>query len=340
MRNAFVCAVLLAIVSACSEAPSSEPAGGNDASGAGLAGTSGSAPTSGGGGALGLGGSPTAPTSCGAGAGGLAGNSAGQSPSQAGESVGGTAGSGASSQCNPRLSDSNRTLVATALDALFVDKQVSAIDQYWADPYLQHNPIAKSGVATFESIMGPLVTSPSFSFERLRTLAECDLVVVQGRYSGTGVIFDMFRIESGKLVEHWDSDANQASDASGPTENPPTPDTSANRAKVLAFMQSVLIEKHADASQFLSSNFVVHRTPTASGPTALLDYQTAEAITYSKVHHVIADGSFVFTLAEGTRNGMPYGLYDLFRLESAQIVEHWDSRRPVPTSTASGLGIF
>jgi predicted SnoaL-like aldol condensation-catalyzing enzyme len=274
-------------------------------------------------------------------AGGAGENSGGHPPSQAGENSGGTSVGGASSRCDPQLSDSNRTLVATALDTLFVDKQVSAIDQYWADPYLQHNPIAQSGVATFKSIMGPLVSSPSFAFERLRTLAECELVVVQGRYSGTGVIFDMFRIEGGKLVEHWDSDANQASDAGGATANPSTADTSESRTRVLAFVQSILIEKkHADASQFLTSNFIEHRTPTASGPTALLDYLTAESITYTKVHHVIADGSFVFTLSEGARDGTPHGFYDLFRLESGQIVEHWDSRRAVPSSSASGLGIF
>ncbi len=90
--------------------------------------------------------------------------------------------------------------------------------EYWADPYLQHNPIAESGVDAFANIMSSVVSSPSFSYERLRTFADCDLAVVQGRYSGTGVIFDLFRLSDGKLVEHWDSDANQASDASGPTE--------------------------------------------------------------------------------------------------------------------------
>ena len=46
------------------------------------------------------------------------------------------------------------------------------------------------------------------------------------------------------------------------------------------------------------------------------------------------------TLSEGTREGTPYGFYDLFRLENGKIAEHWDSRRVVPNSTASGLGIF
>ncbi|AUX43401.1 uncharacterized protein SOCE26_048490 [Sorangium cellulosum] len=53
--------------------------------------------------------------------------------------------------------------------------------------------------------MRGIVSSSSFSYQRLRTFAECDLVVVQGRYSGTGVIFDMFRVKDEKIMEHWDS---------------------------------------------------------------------------------------------------------------------------------------
>ncbi|AUX46458.1 uncharacterized protein SOCE26_079640 [Sorangium cellulosum] len=30
----------------------------------------------------------------------------------------------------------------------------------------------------------------------------------------------------------------------------------------------------------------------------------------------------------------------MFRVDSGKIVEHWDSRRTVPGSTMSGLGIF
>ena len=223
--------------------------------------------------------------------------------------AGGSAGAGgAIGSCDAGLSASNKAQVNAALDALFVDKDISAVAQYWAEPDLQHNPLAESGVTAFESIMSSIVSSPSFMYQRLRSLAECDLVVVQGRYSGTGVIFDMFRVEQGKLVEHWDSDANQASDAAGPTEISSLEQTGSNRSVVLAYLD--------------------HRAPSAAD------------ITYAQVHHVIADGNFVFALSQGELDGAAYGFYDLFRLENGQLVEHWDSRRAVPATTASGLGIF
>jgi len=340
MRSALQLVLVLSIL-ACSEAPSSTP-GASGAAGAasGPFGSSGAAGTGTAGSESSRAGSPTNATTGGSSGSDGIGTSGSFGQGTAGTG-GGTASGGSGSACVAELTASNRALVATALDALFVEKQVSAIDQYWAEPYLQHNPVAKSGVAAFKSIMGSLVTSPSFYFERLRIVAECELVVVQGRYSGSGVVFDMFRVKDERLVEHWDSDANQASDASGPTENTSTPATSANRERVLAFIQAVLIEaQHGDASQFLSPGYVEHRTTAADGPAALTEYITTESISYAKIHHVIADGSFVFSLSEGTVDGAAHGFYDLFRLESGQIVEHWDSRRRVPASTMSGLGIF
>src|SRR5688572_1240618 len=120
------------------------------------------------------------------------------------EDTGDTEGSSA---CDRSLTVANRALVGTAIDELFIEKDLEAIDRYWAEPYLQHNPLAASGVAAFRNLMSSFVPSPTFSYERVRTLADCDLVVVQGEYSGQGVIFDMFRVGDGRIIEHWDSDS-------------------------------------------------------------------------------------------------------------------------------------
>src|SRR5690606_31710187 len=150
--------------------------------------------------------------------------------------TGGANGAGGSitANCPQELSDTNRALVGAAIDQLFIEKDLDAIDEYWSDPYYQHNPIANSGVETFRSVMSSFVPSPSFSYERLRTFAECDLVVVQGNYSQTGIIFDMFRVQNGKIMEHWDSDSGQASSAGGSTEHTEFAETAANRTHVLS----------------------------------------------------------------------------------------------------------
>lgn len=261
---------------------------------------------------------------------------------RSGAGTGGVAGAVAEPEprCEPAVTTASRTVAGAALDGLFVDKRVGAIDEFWGEPYLQHNPIAKSGVAAFKSIMSGVVASSGFSYERLRLLADCDLAVVQGKYAGTGVIFDMFRVKDGKLVEHWDSDSNQASDASGPKPGSSTAQTTQNREQVLSLLERVLVRgERAAATELLAPSFVEHRG-NGTGPDAFLQQLTNGKVAYTRVHHVIADGDFVFTLSEGTLSGAAYGFYDLFRLEARRIVEHWDSRRAVPASTSSGLGIF
>ena len=313
----FALGTLAALIFGCSAPQPAQPAGGSG--GANVAGSAGTSPGYGGNGS---GGASAGGATANAGSGGSAPSGSAGTGGQSG--VGGASG-GSGSGCDPSLAVTNKAAVNAALDGLFVDKQVSAIDQYWADPYLQHNPIAESGVDAFASIMSSFVTQPSFSYERLRTLAECDLAVVQGRYSGTGVIFDMFRLSDGKLVEHWDSDTNQASEAGGPTEVTNPEQTAQNRAAVLAFLEG--------ANDSVASGYVDHRS-------GYLEDIESGTISYSEVHHVIADGNFVFSLSEGELEGSAYGFYDLFRLEGGQLVEHWDSRRAVPATTASGLEIF
>lgn len=316
-RSGWSSASVLALVLACSEHEPASDQGAESTSSGGAGGSSSIGGASSTGGAVGSG----------------ATNAAGGASN---------AGSGDSTpRCDAALTSANKQVVASALDALFVDKQLSAIDQYWAEPYHQHNPLAASGVAAFKTIMGSFVTAPSFSYQRLRTLADCDLVVVQGNYSGTGVIFDMFRVQNGKIMEHWDSDSGQASATGGVTEVSATPDTESNRAQVLELLQVTLIDGDTSrAAEFLAPGYVEHHEANASGPAAFVEYVDGESLAYTGVHHVIADGNFVFTLSEGSRGGVPYGFYDLFRLDVGLIVEHWDARRIVPATTQSGLPIF
>jgi predicted SnoaL-like aldol condensation-catalyzing enzyme len=94
------------------------------------------------------------------------------------------------------------------------------------------------------------------------------------------------------------------------------------------------------AGDYLAEDYVEHHGQAAPGPDAFASYLSRENVAYSKVHHRIADGNYVFALSEGTRGTTRVAFYDLFRVQGGKFVEHWDSRRSVPSSTASGLGIF
>ena len=105
----------------------------------------------------------------------------------------------------------NKQMVMKAYQALFGDHDLGALDVYWSDQYIQHNPQmadGKQGVRDFMTQLG-ILNSPKQQVTCLRVIAENDLVMLQTRSPAFGespemVFVDIFRVENDKIVEHWD----------------------------------------------------------------------------------------------------------------------------------------
>lgn len=99
----------------------------------------------------------------------------------------------------------NTEIVLTAMRELFDEKDLTALDRYWAEPYVQHSPHMPSGLDTLRAAVPGL---RGFRWEPQRIAAQGDLVfthsVVHGWAPDPVVIVDVFRLEGGRIVEHWD----------------------------------------------------------------------------------------------------------------------------------------
>lgn len=99
-----------------------------------------------------------------------------------------------------------RDFVVNAITELFIERDVTAIDRYWAEEYAQRNPMFPSGSEVIKGLFGNL--PPAFKYEIGMVIADGDLVAVHGRYSGLGpkplIVVDIFRVEDGLIAEHWD----------------------------------------------------------------------------------------------------------------------------------------
>lgn len=122
---------------------------------------------------------------------------------------------------NSSASTDNKALVLMAFDTLFNKRDYKAAEAFWSPDYIQHSarvPQGRSGL--FDLIKG---LPSSMKYEHDVVMAEGDLVMLHGRFSGTGlpadwIAADIVRLHGGRLVEHWDvlqDEATKASSLSG-----------------------------------------------------------------------------------------------------------------------------
>jgi len=102
--------------------------------------------------------------------------------------------------------DSNKSLVWEVMTGVFIRRDPSVVEQHFAPDYLQHNPSIPNGRAAIPGLIAAL--SADFRYEPGMIVAQDDLVMIHGRYTGWGpkpmVAVDIFRVVNGKLAEHWD----------------------------------------------------------------------------------------------------------------------------------------
>lgn len=111
----------------------------------------------------------------------------------------------------PSQQDLNKETVIAFYDAAINDKDFEAASAYLGDMYIQHNPMAADGPEGLKAFLDFAKENlSSFKVEFKRVLADGDFVVVHahatsGQPDDRGsAVMDIFRLENGKVVEHWD----------------------------------------------------------------------------------------------------------------------------------------
>ena len=105
--------------------------------------------------------------------------------------------------------EQNKKTVVEFYQKLFGDKDLSVIEQYITEDYIQHNPIAADGRQALKDVLGPwLANQPKTKVDFQKVVADGDLVILHIKtksFSGKDLsLIDMFRLKDGKIVEHWD----------------------------------------------------------------------------------------------------------------------------------------
>jgi predicted SnoaL-like aldol condensation-catalyzing enzyme len=106
--------------------------------------------------------------------------------------------------------EENKKIVAAFYDAALNKKDFDAASKYLGARYTQHNPGAADGPDGLKGFIAFLKDKfPNNRSEIKRIFADGDYVIVHVhavREPGTrgNAIVDIFKLENGKVVEHWD----------------------------------------------------------------------------------------------------------------------------------------
>ncbi len=103
-----------------------------------------------------------------------------------------------------------KTVIALLETAFNQKKPAEAFDRYGGPYYRQHNPTAPDGKEAIVALLkGWLPTVPSLHYDIKRIVSHGNMVWVHSHVTmspgdrGQAVV-DIFRLERGKVVEHWD----------------------------------------------------------------------------------------------------------------------------------------
>jgi predicted SnoaL-like aldol condensation-catalyzing enzyme len=106
--------------------------------------------------------------------------------------------------------EANKKTVLEFYDAGLNRKDFDAAAKFFGPRYIQHNPMAPDGPEGFKGLVNFLREKfPDSHSEIKRSFAEGDYVIlhvhsVREKGARGRAIVDIFRLEDGKIVEHWD----------------------------------------------------------------------------------------------------------------------------------------
>ena len=248
---------------------------------------------------------------------------------------------------HPDASDLGATARQASI-AIFRDRDSTAIDRFFSEPFVQHDPNIGDGLPGLRAFVTELANSPTTNITIYRTVVDGDIVMLHSKYegwpgfSGPVIAFDLFRFKDGKIVEHWGGQTPETgpnpsghTQLDGPTAVVDRKQTEANRTLVRNFKQVVTVELRFErVDEFIDGDHYVQHASKVGDGTARMKARVSEVEKPGETpvlipRRYVADGNFVLCLVEA-RTELPTANYDLFRVENGRIAEHWDVLFVIP----------
>lgn len=263
---------------------------------------------------------------------------------------------------DPRLA-ANKRLVFDMWRSIVNAGHIEVADEMLREDYIQHSPVLPTGRAAFKQIFSviprrevPELVSPPL----VAILAERDLVVMAlreelggdgGEEPYTSTHFNLFRVEEGRLAEHWHSVVDPpgaevlppdeggpqpVSGAIGPAQfallEADDPALSANKRLVFQALRDLYDGDQLDlADRYLAEVFIEHDPNGFAGRERANTTKGDETLLALPLVAMVAHGDLVVAVMARShphplRDNQTYNTtrFEMFRIEGGRIAEHWN----------------
>ncbi len=102
--------------------------------------------------------------------------------------------------------EANKALVASFVDDVLVHHRAERIVDYVGEGYIQHNPLVPDGIEAFQNFVAG--SGKEMIYRNVfKIIGQGNLVMVYSHvfFGQELAVFDLLRVEDGKIVEHWDN---------------------------------------------------------------------------------------------------------------------------------------
>lgn len=235
-------------------------------------------------------------------------------------------------------------LVWDGMGAILDSKNEAVVEASFAKDFIQHNPWAKDGIAHIKEML-----AFEFGYKPIRWVVDGNVMAYHGYYTAPNPLgehpllcVDAWRIENGKIQEHWDALApmpeaqvEMATTGGGDGEKEVSDEIVANnKATVKRFMNHVLNRgRISEIKSLVSTDYVYHHETEGElkGHAVLEDHIVNK--NGGKMLHdnkmLLASGDLVMAHSHFFGDNERV-VFDWYRLDdNSKIVEQWSVEQPI-----------
>jgi predicted SnoaL-like aldol condensation-catalyzing enzyme len=237
---------------------------------------------------------------------------------------------------------SNKQKVLSFYKLIVGQRKAELIPEFVLEDYKQHNPTVAQGRAGITGMINYLKTLPpppaGAKSPIIRAIEEGDLVVTHLDIEFMDkhmVVIDLFKLKDGMLAEHWDAiqempdQTGLAITATNGTADIDERKSAENSKQVVNRFYESVINKQSPI-ELIKPDYIEHDPSVINSGKGLADYLSDDPDRDIKIHRVIAEGDFVVVQSQFKRGGKGFVRYEVFRVDTDKIAEHWSVEQAVP----------